>query len=359
MAERVRFHVVYMPGTVSALLPLALSLLREPGADFVLVDNGCEPAESEAIAQLAEAEDRFDWLRLPDEQPVRHGVALDRLLRGGDREDGAGARFGILDSDVLASGPFLAGLSDALDQGAGAACSGWPVWLADADSVVSPDQTFLGGPYRVLADGTEVGGTSCALYDREALDRALEAIGCGLANRTREELGPSLREGLVRHGWGFERFGTARIAHLQLIRQGDPIRNVECDRLHHLGGVSHTGDHGRRQAARRLLRGPGPPTRNLLTNLGRRLRPSERARSLIYRRKERVLAEATAMLSELAAGRTAPAPVASGSAEVDARFGRLRASFVRDYPGYRQRLAEIRGGLPVASRTAPREQVSR
>ena len=200
------FHVVYTAGTIDLLLPFAFSLLQSPTARFVLVDNGCLSEESEQMRRVADAEKRISYYRLPFEHVVRHGVALDHLFERSNEP-----QFAIIDSDILATGDFLAELEYAPGT-CGGVCSGWPVWIEDGESTCSREQPFLGGPYRTLADGTAGGGTSCAIYDRAALGAALREIEAGLGNRVSSELGDDLRSAFSARGWHFERYGTARIA---------------------------------------------------------------------------------------------------------------------------------------------------
>ncbi len=327
-------YVVYARGTVAALLPLALSLLRAPGARFVLVDNACTPEESRQLSRLAASEERFAYHRLPLAEPADHGTALNHLVSESDEQ-----HFGIVDSDVLATGDFVTELLPKLETSA-AACGGWPVWLADAESVCADLRGFLGGPYRTLADGTEVGGTSCALYDRLELAQALQALPRGLARQSAEDLPAPVRAAFGSRGWDFHRFGTARAAHLYLLATGNSVANVDLSTLHHIGGVSHVGDLVRTQVARKMARGPRAPFLNFLASLGRRAGSRGRERAGAYRRKKQVLAYVDALLTALRDGHPPPAPPATGSEEVDERVGALVRALVADYRGFCERVED-------------------
>lgn len=334
------FHVIYVGGTTARLLPLAFSLLRAPGARFVLVDNDGAPEESRQLRCVADSEPRFSYYRLPFAGTVRHGAALDHLL-----ERGSEPTFAILDSDVLASGDFLADLARP-PAGWGALCTGWPVWIEDGEAVCDDDQPFAGGPYRVLRDGTAIGGTSCTVYDRGALRAALRGVPRGLANQTAVDLDAPTLAAFRARGWRFTRFGTARVAHLRLVLQSRPVINRDSAHLHHIGGVSHAGDGaGRtlRRAAQTMLRGPRTPIANLVANVVRRLGRRGRARSRTYRRKDAVVAHVAALMEALRDGHAPPPPIPTGSAEVDRRLGALTRALIQDYPGHCERVRTLAG----------------
>ncbi len=336
------FHVVYTAGTTEILLPFAWSLLQSHGARFLLVDNGCAPAESARMQQAANAENRFSYYRLPFDRVVRHGIALDHLLARSDE-----STFAIIDSDILATGDFLAELEDRPST-CGAICTGWPVWIEDDEAICDPAQPFLGGPYRALADGTAAGGTGCAIYDRAALRAALEVIGAGLRNRLAGSLPAKVRRAFAARGWNFARYGTARVAHLELVRQGNPIVNRDCTLLHHLGGLSHTTDIAFPRATQKwkrtaslLMRGERSPAINFMTNVKRRLTPEGRRQARTYARKKRVVVQASAWMDSLRRGEPLPPAMPTGSAEVNSRFERTREALTRDYPALCDRVRRL------------------
>src|SRR5437764_3121301 len=94
-----------MPGSVSRLLPLALSLLQAPEVRIRLVANGCHADEVEFLRAATEIDERLSLYVLPQQNPVEHGRALNHLFQRFDEP-----RFAFIDSDVVASGDFMAGL---------------------------------------------------------------------------------------------------------------------------------------------------------------------------------------------------------------------------------------------------------
>ncbi|NNE08122.1 MAG: hypothetical protein HKN20_06125 [Gemmatimonadetes bacterium] len=342
------FHVVYTAGTTELLLPFAFSLLQSPSARFLLVDNGCSPEESDRMRLTANAEERFSYYRLPFDRVVRHGIALDHLFERSDE-----STFAIIDSDILASGDFLTELEDR-PPACGAVCTGWPVWIEDREAICGASQPFLGGPYRTLADGTAVGGTGCAIYDRGALQAALKTIGAGFRNRMSRSLDGGARDAFAARGWRFTRYGTARVAHLELVRQGNAIVNRDCAQLHHLGGLSHTADITPRGSTRKwkrtaalLMRGERSAAINLVTNVKRRLTVEGRRQAGVYARKKRVVMQVSAWMQSLRRGKRAEEAVPTGSAEVDTRFSLMRAALGDRYPALCDRVRALeRPGRP-------------
>jgi hypothetical protein len=338
----ITFHVVYTAESTISLLPFAFSLLRSPAARFLFVDNGCDPDESRRLQSVADSEPRFSYYRLPFSEVVRHGLALDHLL-----ERSTDPLFAILDSDVMATGDFLSELAER-PSGCGAICSAWPIWIEDDEAVCAASQTFVGGPYRKLSDGTEVGGTGCAIYDRAALQTALRQIPAGLSNQTFHALGDGVRVSLAERGWNCIRFGTARVAHLQLVLQGNPIVNRHCAHLHHIGGVSHISDvapHGLSAKLRRLasllFRGDGSAASNLATNVKRRFSEDGREQAGTYMRKRKVVLHAGVTMEAIRRGDPPPATLPTGSSEVDARFALFLEALVRDYPAQCAQLSSV------------------
>ncbi len=336
------FHIVYTAGTIASLLPFAFSLLRSPAARFLLVDNGCGPDESQCLRSVADSEPRFSYYRLPFPDVAPHGTALDHLL-----ERCTERFFAILDSDIMATGDFLSELADRPTR-FGAICSAWPIWIEDGESVCAASQTFVGGPYRQLSDGTEVGGTGCAIYDRTALEDALGQVRAGLSNQTSHALGDELRLSFQKRGWNCIRFGTARVAHLQLVLQGNPIINRHSDHLHHIGGVSHTSDVAPtslpsklRRVASLFLRGDRSPASNLVSNVNRRFSESGRKQASTYLRKRKVVLHAEAAMDALRCGDPPPTTPPTGSPEVNGRLALFLESLVRDYPDQCERLSSV------------------
>ena len=331
----ISFHIIYTPGTIDRLLPLATTLLQAGEAGFILVDNACESTESRKLEALAATEPRYSYSRMPGHQTRTHGDVLNHLL----------ARctepwFGVLDSDVLASGDFVPDLGLPGDGCAGIFAAA-PVWRIPALSAVDPHSPFLGGPVSTLMDGTPIGATPCAVYDREALQAAVSKLPLGLCNGPASRLLPrGMKNELRARGWSFRRFGTARLAHLRLLLDDFSLVNVETRHLHHIGGISHEGEIAHaplgkrlRRFSDRMLHGSHGPLVNAILNAPtvlQRLTPDEERQAGIRRLLTR---HAGQTLDRLCAERAVEAPPITGVPEVDGRYHALHEAVVKSYPG--------------------------
>jgi hypothetical protein len=328
------FQVIYTPGTVRQLLPFAITLLEAGGARFTLVDNGCSPIETEALRGLAREERRLSYLRLPGESMHRHGKALDLLLKRTE-----GPWFAILDSDVIASGDYLADL-DPPSGGCAGVFTAPPVWLDPPLARGDRGSPFLGGPVSTLPDGTPVGATAGAIYDRAALKAAVAKLPRRLLNGPAAAvLAPGMAEELRARGWYYRRFGTARVANLRLLLDGYSLRNVVTRHLHHVGGISHQDEHRRppvrkrlRRFADRMLHGERSPLVNALTNSRTliRHRSPEQERQVAVRRL--VIRHALQTMDGLRESRPTVTPPSTGIASVDENLLALHQALVDRYP---------------------------
>lgn len=334
------FHVIYTPGTVDQLLPFAVTLLQANAARFTLVDNGCLAAETEYLQCLAATDSRFSYLRLPGERMQPHGEAVGLLLRR--TED---RWFAMLDSDIIAGGDFLADL-DLPGRGCAGLFTAPPVWLLPASARATRESPFLGGPVNELPDGTAVGSTAGAIYDRELLLGAMSKLPLGLLNGpSHRVLPPGMEDELRTRGWYFRRFGTARVAHLRLLLDGHNLRNVDIKGLHHLGGVSHRDDQRRTPLKKRLqrftdrmLHGLHAPVVNLLVNSRTVLQHRSPAQERQVAIRRLVTTHVLELMTHLRQDEPIPAAPETGSEWVDRRLMALSGVLCDLYPAACQRV---------------------
>jgi hypothetical protein len=334
-------NVLFTECSVRRLLPLSLSLLQGSGVRLRLVANACAPNEVELLRAVAGGDERIAFHALPVRTPIPHGTALDRLFEAFPEP-----RFAFADSDVFASGDFTASLE--LDERADVAAvfAAPPVWLSDEEATAARDAPFLSGRYRTLADGTPIGGTHFAVYERAALEpRWREARG--FSRRPRLALPRYVRASLAERGWDFSLFDTGRVVNLLLLRDGFALRNRDVPDLHHVGGFTSSTFAGAGAGVRNLVR---------LLRLGDegRLRravdaAAVRAHAAVHRRQrpravnERrriVLAHVDAILGAISAGET-PSRPATGSDEVDSRVAALVEALQEQYPRWAAALPAI------------------
>lgn len=339
----ISFHVIYMPGTVERLAPFAFTLLDAENTRFVLLDNVCGARERACLERVAHLVPRFDYLRLPGDSPMTHGDAIGHLLsRSCDRW------FGMLDSDVLASGDFMTDLVPPLDDCAGV-FSAPAVWRLPALAQTPDHAPFLGGSSDTLRDGTPVGLTHAGIYNRALLQTAIDELPHGFSKGSWSNLIPtSMKRELKLRNWHYRRFGTARVAHLRLLLDGHRLENIPSSHLHHIGGLSHRHEQREvplgtrlRRFTERMTHGPNPTWLNLLSNipnlLGNRS-PLEREQQIV---RQIVIDAITRLLDALGTGEPAPPAIHTGAAEVDAAIARLWRALIDQYPQACARLRAV------------------
>ena len=329
LARAITVNVVFTPGTVRSLLPFALSLLQGSGVHVRLVANGCRPDEVALMREVAATDGRISLHPLPSNDPVDHGAALNHLFEAFPEPV-----FAFADSDVLADGDFMTGLWPPAG-GEAAVFGAPPVWLAEHEASAPDGGPFLSGRHRTLHDGTPIGGTYLAIYDRQALELAWRGAPRGFGAHQGRQVPRGVRSELAARGWGYRTLDTGRMVNLLLLLDGHALANRDIPRLHHIGGVS-TGDfRGTRAGLRnlaRLLRA-GELSR-VADGVGLRLtaaRHRDPRRRAMNERRRIVLAHASAVLEAKRNG-TEPPPRPDTSADgVDRRLAALDAAIDARY----------------------------
>ena len=334
----ITFNVVFTPGTPARLLPFAVSLLQGTGVRVRLVANGCGPEDLRLLSHAAQTDEGISHHVLPNSHPVEHGLALNHLFAAFPDEP----EFAFADSDVIASGDFMEQLWPMV-PGQVAVFSAPPVWATDEDVVVPARWPLLSGRLRVLQDGTPVGGTYLAIYDRAATDPVWRRSPRGFAVHHWRSVPRDLRRSLAARGWRFRYLDTCRLVNLQLLLAGQQLGNRTIAELHHVGGFSGPSLWNPRSllnSARRAERSMGERRfgriadhlvfRIYLTGKQRR----DPRFSRLNQRRSAVRAYAPAVLDAMLAGEAPPPAPESDSAEVDRRVAALVATIQAQYRSF-------------------------
>ena len=248
MGSPLTFNVVFTTGTVECLLPFALSLSQSCPAHFRLIDNAGSRIDLYLLEAVAKHFPAFSYFRLPRNHPTEHGEVLNTLFTTFDEHE-----FAIVDSDVFAAGTFLPALIPLTANCAGT-FSAPPVWVEDAKTVIPTDGTYVYARQRSLADGTSIGNTYCAVYDRCALESVWHLAPSGFARHDHFALPSEARALLAARGWRLVAFDTARVLNMLLLAKGYRLENRDVPNLHHLGGFSATLFNRKPDSAGVLLR---------------------------------------------------------------------------------------------------------
>ncbi|NNE08123.1 MAG: hypothetical protein HKN20_06130 [Gemmatimonadetes bacterium] len=228
----ITLNVIFTPRTPARLIPFATSLLKGSGVTIRLVDNGCGADESPLLREAAERSDRISYYSLAAESPVEHGLALNHLFERFREE-----HFAMADSDVIASGDFMADLHPLLRAGT-SVFSGSPVWATENDVVISKESTWIGARHREFEDGTSAGNSYFAIYPRAALESVWDAAPRGFGVVDSYELPRERRDAFAGRGWRFVLFDTTRVLNLLLLLAGHDLAHRVLPDLHHVGGFS-------------------------------------------------------------------------------------------------------------------------
>ena len=242
MQRRLTFNVLYTPGTAEPLRRFVPSWLQHTDARFRLVANGCAGAEDRMLQRLAATSDRLSFHRLPTKEMIPHGEALSQLHALDDPEF-----FCFMDSDIFATGDFVAELSAHL-EGALAFFSGSPIWAVKTDQI-SPAGVRFCGPHNRNANGLALGSSYFAVYRNRELRRCMEETGVTFGKITRfKRLKKPVKEILERLECVAEAYEAGKLINILLQRNGGSIAYSDLPSLVHVGGLSllayrqHVGD---------------------------------------------------------------------------------------------------------------------
>ncbi len=334
----ITLNVIYTPGTPGRLLPFTLSLLQGSGVRIRIVENGCPPEESRLLRAAAEVDDRITYYSLGVPGPVEHGLALNHLF-----ERFTEPCFGMVDSDMIASGDYMSGIPS-LFPGKAAVFSGSPVWAADNDMVVRKSCTWIGARHRILTDGTSVGNSYFAIYDRALLEPAWRAAPRGFGTHDRYQLSRSVQKAFAERGWRYVMFDTARVLNLQLILDGHALEHLILPTLHHVGGFSAENFARRKDDLAALA---GATFRILRSDDGRRVqRFVDGARHRLFLTRSRrdprhvrmnahrrlVISHIREVVDAIRSGETPPETPITGLPDVDSHVAALVGAIEDRYP---------------------------
>lgn len=209
------------------------SLLGACDARLRFVANACPPDQIEAMEAFGERHPGrvVEVMVVSEDRMVRHGDALDEVLRA--RDDGD--LFGLIDPDIIARGRFLPLFLDLL-AGHDAVTSGREVW---SDHNTRPaDHIGVNGEYFFDQDGFAFGSPHAAVYRSAPLRATLDRWGVGFSSAG-NDITDATRARLKEVGRDFWVYDTAKIVNILLQADGHPLVHVESPDLVHIGGVSH------------------------------------------------------------------------------------------------------------------------
>ncbi|MEZ5246734.1 MAG: hypothetical protein R2707_16685 [Acidimicrobiales bacterium] len=234
MSERdVVFNVVWA-GTVFPYLRFFVeSQMAHSDARFRFVANACPASELALLEQFADVHPQVvEVFEVSSDEMVPHGTALERVRAA--RDDGA--YFCLIDSDIRASGPFVADFAAELAAGAAGVTSGRGVW--STTDVVPEGHPGVNGEYFYSREGFLFGSPHFAMYRRAAIDDVLDRWGVRFDSGG-PDLSAAASAALAEAGHDYWLYDTGKLVNVFLQLSGYELRHREHPNLLHIGGMSH------------------------------------------------------------------------------------------------------------------------
>ncbi|MGI9292699.1 MAG: hypothetical protein ACR2PS_01845 [Pseudomonadales bacterium] len=230
-----QFNIIYTPDTVRYLTPFVPTLLKWSDCRFRLVANGCSDDESALLESICALDNRLELLVMPEKRMVPHGETLDFLHERTDSD-----YFCFMDSDILATGPFLDDFRDDLNN-AEVFSSCLPLWHNPADVIIPDYFETMHGIHAYTRSGMTIACDYFVVYDNKAFTEARETTGVGLAVIGWDEIAPENQKILREMGQKRTSYDSGKALTLLMTRRGSRIRYRESDRLKHIGGFTEVG----------------------------------------------------------------------------------------------------------------------
>jgi len=229
------FNIIYTPETVRYLTPFVTTLLRWSDCRYRLISNGCSSAEVELLKQVVALDDRLELLLMPEPRMVPHGDMLNFLQK---REDSA--YFCFMDSDVLATGPFL---QDVAPDIANSRCfsSCLPLWHNATDITIPSWFEHMHGIHAYTEKGETIACDYFVVYDNAKLTQTLQDSGVSMEVVAWQSLPQATREALQRRGQRKVDYDTGKVITMLMLDKGMRVNYRQSDLLKHIGGFTEVG----------------------------------------------------------------------------------------------------------------------
>jgi hypothetical protein len=226
------FNIIYTPGTVKYLSFFVWSLLKWSDCSFRLVSNGCLSAERRYLQALCRQDERLAFWTMPSKSSLPHGQVLN-YLQAMSRAD----YFCFMDSDIFATGDFLAGLTANLASHTGV-FSGMPIWVKEEEEVMPHAFRHMVGTFNRTDRGVCLGCTYVALYDNHVLTEVMQSTGIGFEEYRWHEIPALAQEFLISLDLRKDSYDTGKVLNLLLLSEGAELLYLDSPALCHIGGTS-------------------------------------------------------------------------------------------------------------------------
>jgi len=230
--SELQFNIIFTPHTVRYLGPFVHSLLKWSTCDYRIVNNGCGSDEQKLLQELCATSDRLEYLNMSEDEMIQHGIALNWLL-----ERTASPWFCFIDSDILATGPFLEDIAAELEN-ADVFSTGHPLWHSPADIVLPPSFQRLHGIHFATTDDKVLSGTYFAVYRKEVLEEAMQSTGVDLRIYRWDDVPERHHAALRQAGLVKLEYDTGMLLTSLMYAQNVRFAVRDLEQICHLGGFS-------------------------------------------------------------------------------------------------------------------------
>lgn len=166
---------------------------------------------------------------------VPHGETLDFLHERTDAD-----YFCFMDSDILATGPFLDDFRDELGN-ADVFSSCLPIWHNERDITLPQNFQHMHGIHAYTENGLTIACDYFVVYDNKAFIAAQKETGVGLAVCGWQNISTPNQELIRQLGQQKSDYDSGKVLTLLMAARGASIRFRQSDKLLHIGGFTEVG----------------------------------------------------------------------------------------------------------------------
>ncbi|MEC9375639.1 MAG: hypothetical protein VYA80_04620 [Pseudomonadota bacterium] len=232
---QLNFNIIFTPNTVKRLLPFVYSLLDWSDCQYQIVCNGCSKEEQQLLRNFCLKNSRLTYIAASENEITEHGLVLDWLQSQTESE-----WFCFLDSDIIATGPYLSEAMGHLNQ-YDVFTSGHPLWYAEEDIELPPSfKRWLGSCFKTT-DGKTLGGTYFAIYNNKKLGQVISETGVGFRFQRWDEVTKENQDILESFGLNKFDYDTGKLLMALMFAKGINFYSKDLEHIHHLGGFSSLG----------------------------------------------------------------------------------------------------------------------
>ncbi len=236
--SQLQFNIIYTPHTVQYLSLFVPSLLEWMDCRFRIVANGCSPEEVELLKNLCATSDRLEFLMMSVDSMIQHGHALNWLH---ERTDSPW--FCYMDSDIVATGPFMDAVREQLDN-CDVFSSGLPLWASREDSVLPKKFRRMQGSHIYTDDGTCIACDFFAIFNNELVHKIKRETGVGFETYGWQDIPPEVQTRLKKTGMDKIDYDSGKVLTCLLLDEGVRYAYADFEHLRHLGGFSEKAGEG-------------------------------------------------------------------------------------------------------------------